>query len=149
MTLRNSERRIKLLNGFIKLWEKFHDVLKWVSKEKDITDESEQSFLKLKTEIAYQQARLSEIFQLKNRFTDEIMSILSQVTSLNNYRTMSSLQIRRIEAQWNNLFMLMHAQLGKDEVLFERKWFLHWIKNPWLILGIVAGGFFFIFYFLR
>lgn len=149
MALRSLERRIKLLKGFIELWNHFHEVLKSVRNEKIITDEMEQSFLELKTQIAYQQARLSEIFQLENRFTDEIMSILSQVLSLNHYREMSFLQIKKIETQWNSLLMLMHAQLGADEVLLEKKSFWRWVRNPWLVLGIVAAGFFFVLYFLR
>ena len=149
MALRNLELRIKLLKGFIELWKTLHDVLVRVSHSKDVTDEDEQGFLKLKTNIAYQQARLSEIFQLETRFTDEVMSMLSQVISLKDYLTLSTLQMKRIASQWNSLYMLMHGELGKDEALLEKKWFIRLIKNPWVVLGLAVAGSFIIYYIVQ
>lgn len=144
MGLRNLERKIDLLKDFVELWKKLHDALELATKNKNIPDELEQSFLSIKTEIARQQAKLVELLGLENHFADEIMSILSQVVSLKEYLSLSPIQIKKIENQWHHLFIMMHGQLGKYEVSMDSKFcrgFLFKIlKNPVIMIIIVVAG---------
>lgn len=132
-----------LLGSFMELWKKFHDVLDNVVKSRSVKDEDEGAFLAIKTEIAHQQARLHQVLDWETHFTDEVMGVLSQIISLKDYVSLSSTQVKRIESQWHNLFILMHGELGKLEAAVEiqksRRFLSRVVKNPWFILVLVIG----------
>ena len=149
---RNLERNVEMLEGFMDLWKKLHDILELVSKEKKVTDEIEQNFLTIKTRIAHLQARLGDYISSDNHFTDEVMSVLSQIISLKDYLSLSSTQVKRVESQWHNLFILMHGQLGRYETALEKRdssfSVLNVLKNPWIILTLGVAILLLVYYFL-
>ena len=153
MPKRNIERNVVLLGSFMDLWKRFHDVLEAVRKRNEVSDEDEEDFLKIKTGIAHQQAWLAETFESQSHFTDEVMGTLSLTLSLHDYLALSATQIKRIEVQWHNLFILMHGQLGKYEVSQGRQrsgsWSILFFKNPWTILTLGVLGLMVLYYFLR
>jgi len=139
---KNLEHSVEALESFMNLWKKFHDILESANKNHQVTDELEQQFLEIKTTLAHAQARLTEELDLGSHFTDEVMGILSQIISIKDFISMSTTQIKRIEAQWHNLFILMHGQLGKMEIAIDSKnkknWFIRFVTNPWFILITVV-----------
>ena len=143
MGQKNLELKIELLEGFMQLWKKFHDVLDVVGREKKVSDEEEKEFLGVKLELARRQAHLTDTLELDSHFTDEVMSTLSQIISLKDYIALSPTQVKRIEAQWHNLFILMHGQMGKYDIAHGRKGQSSWIKrmlfNPVMVLFWVVA----------
>ncbi len=141
MGAKHLQQSIPLLETFIGLWKSFYDILTSVSQNKKTSDELEQNFLSLKTDIAHQQARLSEVLGFESHFTEEVMGILSQIISLKDYLTLTPTQVKRIDAQWHHLFILMHGQLGKYEAAREKEETGHGIrrffKNPVVIIVFV------------
>lgn len=129
-----------MLESFMNLWKKLHDILDSLLKDHQATEEMERNFLSVKAEIARQHARLSEDLGLDAHFADEVMGMLSQMISLKDYLTLSATQTRRIESQWHHLFILMHGQLGKYQAHQEKKssgkWLLRILKNPWVVLTL-------------
>lgn len=139
---KNLEQSVEKLEKFMNLWKKFHDILEASNKSHEVTDELEQQFLEIKTTLAHAQARLTQELDLGSHFTDEVMGILSQIISIKDFISLSTTQIKRVEAQWHNLFILMHGQLGKMEMDIDashkKNWFMRFITNPWFILITVV-----------
>lgn len=142
MRARHLEQSIPLLEQFIHLWKDFYDILTSVAQSKKITEDLEKNFLTLKTEIAHQQARLSESLGFESHFTEEIMAILSQIISLRDYLALTPTQVKRIDGQWHHLFILMHGQLGKYQALTEgedsKRWVGRFFKNPVVVIALTV-----------
>ena len=152
MAEKGLQRNISLLEGFMDLWKGFHQTLEEVAKSKAVNEETEQKFLAIKTEIAHRQSRMIEVLGLQSNFTDEVMSVLAQVISLKEFVALSATQAKRIEAQWHNLFMLMHSQMGKYETLLEEEQncgvMRSVFRHPWLLLTVGVGALMVLYYFL-
>ncbi|MBI1870956.1 MAG: hypothetical protein HYS07_07175 [Chlamydiae bacterium] len=148
------ERRIKLLEDFMGLWKELHGILESSAKNDQISVVSEENFLRIKAEIARRQAHISEILQLNHHFSDEVMSLMSQIVSIRDFSTFSSIQTKRVESQWHNLFILMNGQMGKYEAYCEgtfSKW-MQWLRHPVIVILALIGillGFYFLGHKLR
>lgn len=115
MITKELENRTKKTKDFAELWMKFRDMYIEATKKEVITPEEEKSFLETKSLIARKYQALVDTLKLKPTEEDRTLDVVSQVLSLKSLSTLSDMQTRKIESDWQSSYILLNKILGHLE----------------------------------
>ena len=109
----NLDKQMSELNTFMDLWKNFHDGIDAARNKETISPEEETSFLETKAQVVQYQAILDLDVLTGQELSGSIVSLVSLVISLKDIKDQSPTQIKKIESDWHNIYMSLHALLGK------------------------------------
>jgi hypothetical protein len=115
MISKELENRIRKTKDFAELWMKFRDMYIEATKKEVVTPEEEKSFLETKSLIARKYQALVDILKLKPTEEDRTLDVVSGVLSLKSLSTLSDMQTRKIESDWQSSYILLNKVLGHLE----------------------------------
>lgn len=111
------ESRIKILNGFIELWVKFHAIYDSSTSKELITENDEGKFLETKNILKNKYDELKIVLETRysphGRFTDPVSDILA----LDGIRFVSEKNLQKLKDDWRDSYIFLNSILEhlKDE----------------------------------
>ncbi len=115
MTDRLIKKKIEHTKEFLELWVKFHETYKSALNKKTINPEEENDFLQTKSLIARKYQYLMEELDIKPTAEDRTMDVIAAILSLESVSTISDMQLKKLEGDWHNSFLLLNRVVGKLE----------------------------------
>jgi len=108
-------RKIEHIKEFLELWVKFHQMYKSALNKQSITPEEEDNFLQTKSLIARRYQTLMDELEIKPTMEDRTMDVIGSILSLDSVSNISDMQLKKLENDWHNSFLLLNRFLGKLE----------------------------------
>ena len=104
------------IKELISLWEEFHSHYKAAFGQENPSEEAEEKFLKVKSEIARRSeailcATWSESFYEEKM----LMQVVLQIPTLKSIAAISEMQLRKIESDWHSAYISLNRLLGRME----------------------------------
>lgn len=106
---KKTESDIKILNGFLEFWAKFHSIYSEVLSKDIISDEDEAKFFSVRDAIRSKYEALGDSLEFKyaphSRMTDPVEGVLS----INSIRLMSEKGLKKLEDDWRDSYVFLNS----------------------------------------
>jgi hypothetical protein len=112
------ERKVADCGQLLKLWRVFHDFFAIAVKGEDITAAKEAQFLEVKSHIAMLHDSFMESLEHDQNIGQNILAIVSRSITLKHVNRMSNAEIKKIEIEWHESYLLLNETVG---LLEEKK----------------------------
>ncbi|MCX8038637.1 MAG: hypothetical protein N3D11_16600 [Candidatus Sumerlaeia bacterium] len=164
------ERRYSDCRELLNLWRRFHDFFKMGVQGEGITPEKEHEFITVKSRIAMLHDTFMSVLDHDQNVGQNILTIVTRSITLKHLRRMSTAEIKKIELEWHESYLLLNEVIGLLEdkrrqfatvtpaqyyrQVYTKKtkealiqFFTGWVfKTIAILLALVIGGFFFLQY---
>jgi hypothetical protein len=109
------ERNYSDCTELLDLWRRFHDIMAQCVKGDAMTNEGEEEFLNVKSRIAMlHDAFMASIMADKN-IAQSMLTIVSRAITLHHLARMSVAEVKKMEIEWHQTFLLLQETLGNLE----------------------------------
>jgi hypothetical protein len=115
------EFRIAAVQKFLEQWQRFDSSFQRAYRQEKITQQDEEEFLKLKSEIARRHQYLLEYLGEEYRMGMPITSYLSDTVTLSNMQGIHFDFYKKLCGQWHATFLALNAALGYLMVHLEEQ----------------------------
>ncbi len=106
------EYRIKVIKQFLELWERYDAMFQHVYREQDATNEEEEEFFKIKSQLARRHQYLLEYLEDEYIKPEVITSYLSDTLTLRNMIGIHFDFYKKLRMQWHATFLHLNEALG-------------------------------------
>jgi hypothetical protein len=108
----NLERRLADCRQLLELWRLFHDFFAIAVKGEDITSTKEAQFLEIKSRIAMLHDSFIESLSHDQSIGQNVLAIVSRSITLKHINRMSNAEIKKIEIEWHESYLLLNETIG-------------------------------------
>jgi hypothetical protein len=106
------EYRIKVIKQFIELWERYDAMFQALHRDQDATNEEEEEFFKVKSQLARRHQYLIEYLEDEYVKPEVITSYLSDTLTLRNMIGIHFDFYKKLRMQWHAIFLHLNEALG-------------------------------------
>jgi hypothetical protein len=108
------EYRISCVKKFLEMWVRYDELFQMAHTEKEISQEHENEFFKLKGQMARRHQYLLEYLgkEYGNGKAEPITSYLSDTVTLHNMKDIHFDFFKKLRLQWHATFLLLNEALG-------------------------------------
>jgi len=106
------EYRIKVIKQFIELWERYDAMFQALHRDLDATNEQEEEFFKIKSQLARRHQYLIEYLEDEYVKPEVITSYLSDTLTLHNMIGIHFDFYKKLRMQWHATFLHLNEALG-------------------------------------
>jgi hypothetical protein len=111
-----TERRYSDCRELMDLWSRYHDFFKVaVAQNEAVTPEKEHEFITVKSRIAMLHDSFMDCLEHDQNIGQNILSIVTRSITLKHVRRMSTAEIKKIELEWHESYLLLNETLGMLE----------------------------------
>ncbi len=110
-----TERRYSDCQELMALWRKYHDYFKVAVAGDGITPEREHEFITIKSRIAMLHDSFMDCLDHDQNIGQNILSIVTRSITLRHIHRMSTAEIKKIELEWHESYLLLNETLGMLE----------------------------------
>jgi hypothetical protein len=107
-----TERRYSDCQELMDLWRKYHDYFKIAVGGEGITPEREHEFITIKSRIAMLHDSFMDCLDHDQNIGQNILSIVTRSITLRHIHRMSTAEIKKIELEWHESYLLLNETLG-------------------------------------
>ncbi len=115
------EFRIAAFQDFLEKWQKFNQMVQRAYRQEEITQQDEEEFLRLKSELARRHQYLLEYSGEEYKMGLPITSYLSDTVTLKNMQGIHFDFYKKLCGQWHATFLALNAALGYLMVHMEEQ----------------------------
>jgi len=106
------ERRYADCRELIELWRRYHDYFKVAVQGEDLTPEKEHEFITVKSRIAMLHDVFMDSLEHDQNIGQNVLSIVTRSITLKHVRRMSTAEIKKIELEWHEAYLLLNETIG-------------------------------------
>lgn len=107
-----TEKQYADCRELMELWRRFHDYFKLAVVGKEITPEKEHEFITIKSRIAMLHDSFMDCLEHDQNIGQNILGIVSRSITLKHIHRMSTAEIKKIELEWHESYLLLNETLG-------------------------------------
>ena len=106
------EFRIKAIQQFLELWYRYDELFQHAYRDKDVSAEKEEEFLKLKSQLARRHQYLMEYLGKEYSRAEAITPFLSDTVTLRNMVGIYFDFYKKLRLQWHSTMLRLNEALG-------------------------------------
>lgn len=106
------ERKIEEVKQLIQIWHQFYNILIAVFGHTDDIVKLDAEFQKIKTTIAQKHPILMSVVIKDDYIAQTVLATVRRTISLQEFRTLSSLEINKVIIEWHEANILLNETLG-------------------------------------
>ncbi|MBN1478438.1 hypothetical protein JXA47_16920 [Candidatus Sumerlaeota bacterium] len=109
------ERNYSDCTELLELWRRFHDIMAQCVKGDAVTNEGEEDFLNVKSRIAMLHDSFMAAIMADKNIAQSMLTIVSRAITLHHLARMSVAEVKKMEIEWHQAFLLLQETLGNLE----------------------------------
>jgi len=109
------ERQYSDCRELLNLWRRYHDFFKVAVSGDGITPENEHEFITIKSRIAMLHDPFMDVLDHDQNIGQNVLSIVTRSITLKHVHRMSTAEIKKIELEWHESYLLLNETLGMLE----------------------------------
>lgn len=106
------EYRIQLIKGFLEKWERFDELMQKAFFTKNVSEEEEDEFMKLKAQLARRHQYILEYLGAEYVKPEPITPYLSSTVTLSNLKDIHFDFYKKLRLQWHATYLRLNEALG-------------------------------------
>ncbi len=114
------EKQLEDCRNLAATWRKFHDFFAIGVKGTDVTPDKEATFLENKSNIAMLHDVFMEVLTHDQNIGQNVLSIVSRCITLRHINKLSIAEIKKIEIEWHESYLLLNETIGYLEEKKEK-----------------------------
>lgn len=109
------ERNLADCSALLDRWKQFHEYLATSVKGDGLSPEREAQFLEIKSNIAMLHDSFMKVLQADKNIGQSVLTIVSRAITLHHLARMSVAEVKKMEIEWHQAFLLLQETLGNLE----------------------------------
>ncbi len=106
------EYRIKIVKSFLEQWERMDELVQKAFRQKEVTGDEEEEFLKLKSQLARRHQYIMEYLGKEYVRPEPITPFLSSTVTLDNMKDIHFDFFKKLRLQWHATMLQLNEALG-------------------------------------
>jgi hypothetical protein len=115
MSARKLEELIRQLENYLECWKQFNQYLS-MARSKKFQDDDEAQFLEVKSVLTQELELILARIETPNPSKEEVLSLISGVTSIRFASELPENSLRAIENNWHKIYIAWQSLLGQLKV---------------------------------